>query len=125
VSRREHGPRGERGVTLVETVVATGIAGIAVVVFLAGMSTGLLASNNAERLSAAQELARSQMEHTKSEPYAAAPHAYAAIAAPAGYAVTSTASDVAGGDASVQLITVVVSKDGVPAATLEGLKVDR
>ena len=42
--------RSERGVTLVEALVAVGILGTALVVFLAGMSTGLLTTSQADRL---------------------------------------------------------------------------
>jgi len=115
----------ERGVSLVETLVAVAILGTALVVFMSGLSTGLLATSRNDRLSAAHELARSQMELTKAEPFVAAPHTYPSAAAPAGYAVTSEATDADNGNPSIQLITVEVSKDGTLLYTLEGLKVDR
>jgi prepilin-type N-terminal cleavage/methylation domain-containing protein len=115
----------ERGVSLVETLVAVAILGTALTVFMTGLSTGLLATARADRLSTAHELARSQMERTKAEPFVAAPHTYPSEPAPAGYAVTSAATDADNGDPAVQLITVEVSKDGALLFTLEGLKVDR
>jgi type II secretory pathway pseudopilin PulG len=115
----------ERGVSLVETLVAVAILGTALVVFMSGLSTGILATGRADRLSIAHELARSQLEDTKAQPYVAAPHTYPSVAAPAGYSVTSDATDAQNGDAAVQLITVVVSKDADVLFTLEGLKVDR
>jgi type II secretory pathway pseudopilin PulG len=112
-------------VTLVETLVAVGILGLTLVVFLAGLQTGLLSTSQSDRLSTAHELARSQMEYTKDAAYQSAPAAYPTVTPPAGYAVTSNASTISGGDASIQQITVQVSKDGAPVFTLEGYKVDR
>jgi len=117
--------RGERGVTLVETLVAVGIIGAALVVFLAGLSTGLLSTSAADRLSTAHELARSQMEYTKSLPFVAPPHAYPTVTPPAGYAVSADASGIPGGDSDVALITVVVTKDSATIYSLEGYKVNR
>lgn len=117
--------RSERGVSLVETLVAVAILGTALVVFMSGLSTGILATGRADRLSTAHELARSQLEDTKAQPFVVAPHAYPSVIAPAGYTVTSDATDAEDGDAAVQLITVVVSKGTEVLFTLEGLKVDR
>lgn len=119
------GPRSERGVALVEALVAVAIAGTAIVVFLYGMSTGLLATSQSDRLSTAHEIARSQMEYAKQAPYSAAPHAYPTVTPPAGYGVTATASTISGGDANIETITVQVSKDGVAVYTLEGYKANR
>ena len=115
----------ERGVTLVETLVAVGILGLALVVFLAGLQTGLISTRQSDSLSTAHELARSQMEYTKAAAYQPAPATYATVTPVNGYAVTANASAIAGGDANVQLITVQISKDGAPAFTLEGYKVNR
>ena len=115
----------ERGVTLVETLVAVGILGLALVVFLAGLQTGLISTRQSDSLSTAHELARSQMEYTKAAAYQPAPATYATVTPVSGYAVTANAAAIAGGDANVQLITVQISKDGAPAFTLEGYKVNR
>jgi prepilin-type N-terminal cleavage/methylation domain-containing protein len=117
--------RAEDGFTLVEALVSVAILAIALVVFLGGMSTGVLSSNQSDRLSTAHELARSQMEYTKESAYQAAPATYPAVPAPAGYTVSATASDIPDGDADIQLITVQVTKDGAVVYTLEGFKVNR
>ena len=117
--------RSERGVTLVETLVAVAILGAALVVFLAGMSAGLLSTSQSDRLSTAHELARSQMEYTKAAAYNAAPYAYATVTPPSGYAVSANAIAISGGDANVQLITVQVTKDSAVVYALEGYKVNR
>ena len=117
--------RSERGVALVEALVATAILGMTLVVFLAGLSTGLLSTGQSDRLSTAHELARSQMEYTKAATYRAAPSSYPTVTPPGGYGVTAAASAVSGGDANIELITVQVSKDGNAVFTLEGYKVNR
>jgi Tfp pilus assembly protein PilV len=117
--------RSERGVTLVENLVAVAILGSALVVFLGGMSTGLISTTQSDRLSTAHELARSQMEFTKADAFSAAPHTYATVTPPSGYGVTAAASAISGGDASIELVTVQVTKDSVVVYSLEGYKVDR
>jgi prepilin-type N-terminal cleavage/methylation domain-containing protein len=115
----------ERGVSLVESLVAVAILGTALVMFMSGLSTGLLSTGRIDRLSTAHELARSQLEDTKAQAFVIAPYTYPSVAAPAGYTVTSEATDAGNGDSAVQLITVVVTKDTEVLFTLEGLKVDR
>ncbi len=117
--------RSERGVSLVETLVSVAILASALVVFLGGLSTGSLATAQADRLSTAHELARSQMEATKAEAYSPPPHTYSPVAAPATYGVSAVASSISAGDANVELITVQVTKDGATVFTLEGFKVNR
>jgi type II secretory pathway pseudopilin PulG len=108
-----------------ESLIAVAILSMTLVVFLGGLSTGLLATGQADRLSTAHELARSQMEYTKNDIFHAAPFTYATVTPPATYAVTSTASTISGGDASMETLTVSVSKDGIAVFSLEGYKVNR
>ena len=115
----------ERGVALLEALVATAILGMTLVVFVAGLSTGLLSTGQSDRLSTAHELARSQMEYTKAAAYNAAPYSYPTVTPPATYGVTADASAIGGADANIEMITVQVSKDGNVVYTLEGYKVNR
>jgi prepilin-type N-terminal cleavage/methylation domain-containing protein len=115
----------ERGVTLVETLIAVAVLGVAIVVFVAGLSTGTISTSKIDRLATAHELARSQMESTKNEPYVAAPHTYPSVSAPSGLSVSSQATSIPLGDAGVQMITVEVSDASGVVYTLEGYKVDR
>lgn len=119
------GSRDEAGFALVESLVAVAILGMALVVFLGGMSTGLLSTSGSDRLSTAHELARSQIEFTKAEAYVSAPHTYTPVSAPATYAVTSEATSITGGDANIEQITVQVKKDGVVVFSVDGYKVNR
>ncbi len=117
--------RSERGVALVEALVAVAIAGTALVMFLSGMSAGLLSTSQSDRLSTAHELARSQVESTKAATYHAPPYTYASVPAPSGYGVSATANSIAGAGAGIELITVTVTKDGATIFTLQDYKVDR
>jgi Tfp pilus assembly protein PilV len=115
----------ERGFALMEALIAVAILGMTLVVFVGGLSTGLIATGQADRLSTAHELARSQMEYTKNDAFNAAPYTYPTVTPPATYAVTSVASTIPGGDANIESVTVTVSKDGVAVFSLEGYKVNR
>ncbi len=115
----------EQGFTLVEALVSVAILTLALVVFITGLSTGVLSSGHSDRLSTAHELARSQMEYTKDLVFQPAPATYATVTPPATYGVTASAASIAEGDADVQLVTVAVSKDGAVVYTLEGYKVNR
>ncbi|TAK62063.1 MAG: hypothetical protein EPO22_07800 [Dehalococcoidia bacterium] len=117
--------RSERGVTLVEALVAVAILASALVVFLGGLSTGSLATAQSDRLSTAHELARSQLEATKAAAYNPPPYTYPSVAAPATYGVSAAASSISGADANIELITVQVTKGGATVFTLEGYKVNR
>jgi type II secretory pathway pseudopilin PulG len=117
--------RSERGVTMVEALVAVAILASALVVFLGGLSTGSLATTQADNLSTAHELARSQMEATKGAAYNPPPYTYPSVGAPATYSVSAVASSISGTDAGIELITVEVTRDGTTVFTLEGYKVNR
>jgi prepilin-type N-terminal cleavage/methylation domain-containing protein len=117
--------RSEQGFTLVEALVSVAILALALTVFLTGLSTGVLSASHSDRLSAAHELARSQMEYTKELPYQPAPTSYATVTPVASYSITASAAAIPEGDDDVQLIKVEVSKDGTVVFTLEGYKVNR
>lgn len=117
--------RSEQGFTLVEALVSVAILTVALMMFLLGLSTGVLSSGHSDRLSTAHELARSQMEYTKELPYQPAPATYATVTPPTTYTVSATAGNVSGGDTDIQVVTVEVAKDGLVVYSLEGYKVNR
>jgi Tfp pilus assembly protein PilV len=117
--------RSEQGFTLVEALVSVAILTMALVVFLAGLSTGVLSTSRTDNLSTAHELARSQMEYTKAQAFDPLPAAYVTVTPTAGYSVTVSASTIPEGDSSIQLLTVDVSKDGSVVFSLQGYKADR
>ncbi len=118
---------GEEGVGLVEVLVAVAILGTAVVALLAAVSTGSLGVASSDERVTAANLARSQLEYVKSQPYAAAPAAYATVTPPAGYSVSAEATSITDppADALIQKITVTVARDGETVLTVEDYKVDR
>lgn len=116
---------GQEGVGLVETLVAVAILGATLVVLLTAISTGVIGVAMTEERVTAENLARSQLEYTKSQTYVAAPASYATVTPPAGYTVSAEASSIPGGDSSIQQITVTVTRDGETLLTVEDYKVDR
>ncbi len=66
----------ERGVTLIETLVALAILGIVAVGFLGALATGAKAMFTADERTTAESLARGQMEYIKNQGYSDNPWAY-------------------------------------------------
>jgi len=116
---------GQEGVALVEVLVAVAIIGITLVVFLSAVSTGSVGVAKTEERVTAENLARSQLEYTKSQTYLAAPASYATVTPSAGYAVSAEGASIPDADSSIQKITVIVTRDGETLVTVEDFKVDR
>lgn len=116
----------EKGAGLVESLIAVAIMAIAVTAFLAAFSTGSLAVRTADKGVTAENLARSQLEYTKSQAYVVAPASYDTITpVPAGYSISSDATSIAGRDANIQKITVTATRDGKVLLVLEDFKLNR
>ena len=122
--KRGIGLSSERGVGLVETLIAVAIAAIAITALLAALSTGSMAVQKSDEHTTAENLARAQMEYTKGLAYLTAPASYTIIDAPSGYSISADAASISGRDADIQKITVTVSYNG-NSFTLEGFKADR
>lgn len=118
---------GSEGVALVEVLVAVAIIGIALVVLLSAVSTGSIGVAETEERVTAENLARSQLEYTKSQAYLAAPASYATVTPPSGYAVSAEAASIEDPetDGYIQKITVTVTREGETLLTVEDYKVDR
>ena len=116
--------QGQRGLGLVETLVAVAILGTSVVAFISGLSAGSLAVREQDRIAVTQGLAQTQLEYTKSYAYNPGAVTYPAVAAPPGYSIAVSVSAVPGTDTNIQKITVTVSREGA-ALTVEGYKVNR
>lgn len=130
--------KNEKGLTLVEVLVALAILGLVGVIFLSGLGTSFVTTTvNQERIDA-EGLAKSQMEYVKSQDYDDVhnPPQYAVIAAgsiPPGYFIAVIAqrldplNDGTGNDDGIQKITVNVYKGqdagGQLLITLVGYKV--
>jgi Tfp pilus assembly protein PilV len=119
----------QEGVGLVEVLVAVAILGMTVVALLAALSTGSIGVATKDEQVTAANLARSQLEYTRSQPYA---DLYETVTPPAGYAVSvqadsvPEATSVPGADPStIQKITVTVTRNGETLLTVDDFKVDR
>ena len=116
--------KGQRGIGLVETLVAVAILGTSVVAFVATLSTGSLAVSEHDQETIAQRLAQNQIEYTKNQVFDPA-GLYTVLATPAGYTVTIATNPVAGADDDMQKITVTVLRDGSGVFEVSGYKVNR
>ena len=115
----------QRGLGLVETLVAVALLGTSVVAFAAGLSAGSIAVGEQDNAGVAQGLAQSQMEDTKSAAFSPGAGSYPTLAAPAGYSVSVGGSEGPGTDADLQKITVTVFRDGQSVLAVTGYKGNR
>jgi hypothetical protein len=117
----------EPGVGLAETLIAIAILSLTTVALLSAFSTGTLALNKGETKSAAENLARNQLEFTKSQPYLSAPASYQVMTpVPAGFSVSTRAEPFPGrDDPRIQKVTVEVQRNGSVVFALESLKLDQ
>jgi prepilin-type N-terminal cleavage/methylation domain-containing protein len=113
------------GMGLVEVLVAVAILSVTLVVLVAAISTGSVGVRTTEDRVTAENLARSQLEYTKSQTYVSVPTSYATVTPPAGYAVSVDAASIPSTDDSIQKITVTVTREGETLLTVEDFKVDR
>ena len=129
----------ERGLTLIEILVALGILAAVSVIFLLGMTTSSKAIMISQESVAAESLTKSELEYAKSVTYLNAPWSYQLPSSPPawdpthslpdgydGYSIQVNASCLTGHnpDDGIQEITVTVTHDGETAFTLVGYKVD-
>ncbi len=115
----------QKGIGLVETLIAVAILGTAVVAFIVALSAGSLTVNEQNKETAAQGLAQTQMEYTKNYPYDEGAGTYPVLDTPDTYSVAVDVLAVPGTDTNIQKITVTVLKDGVNIFTVSDYKVNR
>jgi len=120
------------GSSFVEVLIALAITGSAIVMFLSSLSTGSRAVGILYDQSMAENVARSQLEYTKSQEYVPiAPgkqshQSYALVVSlPPGFTVSAEATETAQGDDNIQKITVTVYHDGKGVMVKEDFKVNR
>ncbi len=117
--------RGERGVALVEALVAIAMLGGGVLTMILAMSGGALAVRENDQEVTAQGLARTQMEYVKNCPYDADATTYPAVDAPSGYGISIGVTPVPDADVSIQKVTANITREGVVIMTVADYKVDR
>ncbi|MBM3156623.1 MAG: hypothetical protein FJ004_04995 [Chloroflexi bacterium] len=106
---------------MVESLVAVAIAGMAITALLAALSTGSIAVRKADKQVTSQNLARTQIEYIKGQPYSVS---YSKISEPAGYSIGIATSGIGNRDGNIQRISVTVSYEG-GNYILEDFKVNR
>jgi Tfp pilus assembly protein PilV len=117
--------RGQRGIGLVETLVAVAILGTAVVAFAAALSAGSIAVGEHDGEAIAHGLAQSQLEYTKSYAYSPGAATYPLLTTPEGYSLSVGVSAVPDTDNEIQKITVTVKRGGEEIIKVEDYKVNR
>jgi type II secretory pathway pseudopilin PulG len=124
---------GERGASLVESLVATALLGLALVVLMGSFGTLAIASRDAEQVAAGQGFARAQASRIKAAPYQANGDYgawYEPVPAGLGRSVATawwtgaswSATQNANG---LERVTITVTGGGRTVARLELLKADR
>ena len=120
--------RRQDGISLVEVLVALAITGGTVAIFLTGLSTGTKGVEVTYEQTMAENVARSQLEYTKSQEYLylSDEASYDTISSlPAGFTVSAGASAVVDRDEDIQKITVTVYRSGGTVLVKESFKVNR
>jgi type II secretory pathway pseudopilin PulG len=127
----------EKGVGLVESLVAVAILGIAAVVFVAALSTESIAVREEDQQVVAQSLAQAQLEYVKSYPYDSGATTYPyvdtygatynpnPVTLPEGYTISVEVASIPDTDTDIQKITVTISREGDDILIVEDYKVNR
>jgi len=128
--------KNEKGLTLIEVIVALGLLGVIIIAFLGAMAGASRAMFVADERATAESIARSEMEYIKNQPYDdTEPQSYDKITPEpvdgyTGYTVKIVAESLNNPDDGIQKITITVYHNGDPVLTsgdytLEGYKVER
>ena len=117
--------RGEKGVTLVESLVAIGILGGGVMTLILAMSGGALAIQENDQQAVAQSLARTQIEYIKNYPFDKNATTYPSVSTPEGYGISVEVKEPTDGDNNIQKITAIITRGSAVILTAEDYKVDR
>jgi len=112
----------ERGLSLVESLIAVAILGVTAVALVVAMSTGMIAVRGMEEGVITQNLVRTQLEYVKSCPYDSS---YPTVDTPEGYAISVGVSSIPDTGSDIQKVTATVSREGVDILIVEDYKVNR
>ena len=115
----------QRGFVMIEMMLAVAIVGTAMLAVVAAFSTAARTAEFVEESTTGEWVATSQIELIKTAAYVLTPGTYAAVPAPVGFAVANTTANVAGGDANIQIVTVIVTQGGENVYETSALKVNR
>jgi prepilin-type N-terminal cleavage/methylation domain-containing protein len=115
---------GNRGFTLVESLVAISILGVSAAAFISSLSSGSLAVRTLDEQVTTQQLLQTQMEVIKAAAYDLNGVSYTRIATPAEYTL-NVAVALINSDSHIQKVTLSAYHNGSLAGTLENYKVER
>ena len=120
----------EKGISLIEMVIAVSILSAVAVAFLNGVATSSQGVYISDEEATAESLARTQMEWVKKASYSYNATTYSAAFIPVdkdyiNYSANITVESLREPDDGIQKITVKIMRFGETAFILEGYKVDR
>jgi type II secretory pathway pseudopilin PulG len=116
---------GQRGLGLVEALVAVAILSTSVVAFVVALSTGTIAVGEQDDELVAQSLAQTQLEYTKSYAFNPGAQTYPLVTSPSDYSVGVDVDPVPGAGTDIQKITITVDRGGRNIITVQDYKVNR
>jgi len=117
--------REEKGMSLVEAVVAIAILSIGLTALTLALSTGSISVASQDEVSIAQRLAQTQIESLKAAAYDTTGASYSPVATPVNYTVSFTVDSNIYTNSDIQKMTVTVSHSGNPILAVAGYKVKR
>jgi len=125
LARVKNRAQAQRGLGLVETLVAVAILGTSVVAFVVALSAGSIAVGKQDEEVVAQSLVQTQLEYTKSYAYDAEATTYPTVDTPEGYNISVSVASIPDTDDDIQKITVTISRESENIMTVEDYKVNR
>lgn len=117
--------RDEKGVALVESLVAVAILGTTVVTLIISLATGSIAIRETDEEVVVQSLARTQLEYIKGYTYDPDATTYPTVSTPPGYTIVVGVSSTPDADPDIQKVTANISREGNLILTIEDYKVNR